>query len=171
MNEVTVAKARKIIDLDGKDGYRSAANIVGADKADELLANLVARNMGTTPDDEEVQKFVSYVRSRKGFSCRPSASDEATSAPATIKDVHRAFGKAHDIITVTMTVTACGVSRGEHHTNYDENWRKSFDEKANAFVGVIVEEMGSGWTNQPPDTLLGPKAQEAFRAVRELLTR
>ena len=171
MSEEAVVRARKIIDLDGEDGYRSAANIVGPDQADELLANLVARNMGTMPDNEEVREFVLGVRVRKCFSRKPSASDEIESAPATIKDVHQAFGRAHDIITVTETVKNCGVGEGEHHTDYDENWRKSFDEKANALVRVIVEEMGSGWMNNSPDTPLGPKAQGAFRAVRELLTR
>ncbi len=67
MDTDDVEEARRIIELDGEDGYRTAAEIVGPDKADELLTDLVARNMGTTPDDEEVRKFVTGVRVRKGF--------------------------------------------------------------------------------------------------------
>ncbi len=85
-----------------------------------------------------------------------------------IQDVHMVLRTARDFITVATTVEAC-LSAGAHHTDYDDRWRRSFDEKADALVRVIAEELGGGWTDLPPDTLLGPKAQEAFRAVCKLL--
>lgn len=51
----------------GGDGYRTAANIVGPDEADKLLADLVARNMRTVPDDKRVRNVVAEVRNQKGF--------------------------------------------------------------------------------------------------------
>lgn len=169
MTEEMVTRAREIIDMDGEDGYRSAANLVGPDEADKLLAGLVARNMETTPDDVEVRRFVAAVRARKGFSGNTAAPDQSTGS-ATIKDVHQALSRAHDIITVTSTARSC-LSDGEHHTDYDANWRRSFDEKANALVRLLAEEFGSGWATLPRDTKLDPKSQNAFREVQELLSR
>lgn len=63
-------EAREIIELDGADGYRTAAEIVGADRADELLAELVRKNMrnaGYVPKQGEVEGFVAKIRKSKGF--------------------------------------------------------------------------------------------------------
>jgi hypothetical protein len=94
---------------------------------------------------------------------------------ATIKDVWKAFRFAKDCITVVTTVqahVAAGViGPADFHTEYNDDWRRSFDDKANALVRIIAEELGQGWTRLPPGTPLGPRAQIAFREVRDLLAR
>lgn len=87
---------------------------------------------------------------------------------ATLSDVRRTLLKAQDGITVVSTVSAL-LPRDAYHTDYDDEWQQSFNEKANALVGVIAEELGDGWTNLPLDTQLGSKGQEAFRAVHALV--
>jgi len=65
-----VERARKIIELDGADGYRSAADIVGPDEADKLLAERGRTNMrneGYMPKNGEVEAIVAETRKRKGF--------------------------------------------------------------------------------------------------------
>jgi hypothetical protein len=63
-------RAQKIIELDGADGYYSAATLVGPNKADKLLADLIRKNMrseGYKPKAGEVKGIVAATRKRKGF--------------------------------------------------------------------------------------------------------
>ena len=64
-------QAQKIIELDGSDGYRSAAELVGPDRADELLADLIRSNIRNIaecePEKGEVEQMVAQVRKEKGF--------------------------------------------------------------------------------------------------------
>lgn len=161
-----LARARQIIELDGDDGYRSAANIVGPDEADKLLADLVARNMGTTPDNEEVRTFVAEVRVRKGFAPGFHQRDDVTST--TINDVLKAVSKAQDIMVATSTVRE-HLRDDEYTTRFGDEWHKTFMEKSNLLVQILNEELGEQWHRLPRTTTLGQRAQVVFAEVLDLL--
>ncbi len=63
-------EAVRILDRDGADGYKAAADLVGAGTADELLAELIIANMASqnyTPKKDEIKKMVAEVRKHNGF--------------------------------------------------------------------------------------------------------
>lgn len=65
-NDENLARAKKVIETDGAEGYRAAAELVGPDMAGEFLAELIRNN---NPDWNEgtVLIEVQIVRRQKGF--------------------------------------------------------------------------------------------------------
>lgn len=84
-----------------------------------------------------------------------------------LKDVHQAFHRAQDCITIVETISHMGVQGAQ--TKYDAVWRQNFDAKANELVTILAQELGANWHMLPYDTKLPQKTKQAFEEVLKLL--